>query len=260
MTGLLALCSLGLALAAEPESTGVVEALPGGSIDWTRLVMTVTVQSDQRVGAWMDRRLQEQDAMDRLGPQVRLLADRVRVTPDTLVADVLAGEGDLARRVGDALSGWEVVEARYHEAGAVELSAELDLRRSLKPVLTSLATTEAPPKGEGEATGLLIDARGLPFEPCLVPRVITSTGTVLFGAQRLSADGIEYEAPVVYVTDPADARAVRRAGERPILVRAASVVRGGELMLDPEAGRRVEESSDLASIAAGGRVVVVVGP
>ncbi len=254
----LPLAALGAALADGPR--GVVEALPGGSIDWSRLVLTVTVQSDQRVGAWMDRRLQEQDAMDRMGPQVQALAARVRVTPDTLAADVLAGDSELSRRVADTISSWTVVETRYHEAGAVELSAELDLRRWLRPVLVSLASTGATPVGSGQATGLLIDARGLPFEPCLVPRITTASGAVLFGAQRLSAEPLASESPVVYVTDPADEAAVRRAGERPILVRAASVVRGGELVLDPEAGRRVEDSPDLAAIAAQGRVVVVVDP
>lgn len=244
--------------AATPEP--VLESLPDGRIDWSRLVLEVQAQSDMRVGAWMDRRVQEQDALDRLGPRVERLAQRVRVTPDTLAVDLMSAEGELPRRLEDTVEDWRVVETRYHDGGAVEMLAELDLQRWLRPALRSLAAQEAPAAGPGDVTGLVVDARGLPFEPCLAPRVTAPTGAVLFGAQRLTADAFELAAPVVYVTDPADPRAVQRAGDRPLLVRAASVVGGGELVLDPAAARKLEADPDLPTIAARGRVVVVVGP
>lgn len=244
--------------AAEPAP--VMESLPDGRIDWSRLVLEVQAKSDMRVGAWMDRRVQEQDALDRLGPRVERLAQRVRVTPDTLAADMMAVEGELPRRLEDTVDDWRVVETRYRDGGTVEMVAELDLQRWLRPALRSLAAQDAPPDGPGEVTGLVVDARGLPFEPCLAPRITGPTGTVIFGAQRLSEAAFELTAPVVYVTDPADPRAVERAGDRPRLVRAASVVRGGELVLDPAAARALESDPDLPGIAARGRVVVVVGP
>ncbi|MCK6506063.1 hypothetical protein L6R53_22230 [Myxococcota bacterium] len=238
----------------------VVESLPDGRIDWSRLVLEAQAQSDLRVGAWMDRRVQEQDALDRLGPRVERLAQRVRVTPDTLAIDLMSADGDLPRRLEDTVDDWRVVETRYHDGGTVEMLAELDLQRWLRPALRSLAAQEAPPAGPGERTGLVVDARGLPFEPCLAPRVTGPTGTVLFGAQRLTEAAFELAAPVVYVTDPADTRAAERAGDHPHLVRAVSVVGGGELVLDPATARRLEVDPDLPTIAARGRVVVVVGP
>jgi len=244
--------------AQDPDS--VVEPVPDGRIDWTRLVLSVQSSSDRRVGAWMDRRVQEQDALDRLGPRIERLAQRVRVTPDTLAADLLGGDGDLARRLGDSVSEWKVVETRYHDGGTVEMTAELDLRGWLRPALRSLAAQQAPPAGPGAATGLVVDARDLPFEPSLAPRISGPTGAVLFGAQKLAPEALELDAPVVYVRDPGDRRAIERAGEHPILVRAAAVVRGGDLVLDPSSASRLEADPDLPSLAAQGRVVVVVGP
>lgn len=246
------------ALAEDPPD--VIELVPDGRIDWTRVVLSVDSKSDLRVGAWMDRRVQEQDALDRLGPRVQRLAQRVRVTPDTLAADLLSGEGELPRRLLDTVDDWQVIETRYSDDGSVAMVAELDLQRWLRPALRSLAAEQAPPPGPGDATGLLIDARQLPFEPCLAPRVSAPTGTVLFGAQRLSVDAFELSAPVVYVTDPADPRAVERVGDRPLLVRATSVQGGGELVLDPATARRLEADPDLPAIAANGRVVIVVEP
>ncbi len=268
-------CTLGLALAgpgagtaaaaaaaaatsaADPAFGDVVEAVPDGRIDWSRLVLMVEVTSDMRVGAWKDRRVQEQDALDRLKPLIESLAERVRITPDTLAADLLAGSGDLARRLDQTRGDWQVVESRYHDSGEVTLVAELDLRAWLRPALTSLASSVAPPAGPGDATGLVIDARALPFEPCLAPRVRTPTGNVLFGAQRLTGPAIELDAPVVYVTDPADPRVIARAGSRPILLQATSVQRGGELVLDPTAAQALESHPDLPDLAARGRVVIV---
>lgn len=238
----------------------VVEAVPQGRIDWTRLVLSVDARSELRVGAWKDRRIQEQDALDRLKTRVPDLAQRVRVTPDTLAADLLAGQGDLPSRLGDTVHDWQIVETRYHEDGAVELVAELDLRQWLRPALRSLASQEAAPTGPGDVTGLVIDARELPFEPCLAPRITAPTGTVFFGAQRLSMDTLDLAAPVVFVTDPADPRAVARAGDHPLLIRAASVLGGGELVLDPASAQTLDAAPDLPAIAAKGRVVIVVQP
>ncbi|RME22236.1 MAG: hypothetical protein D6798_16340, partial [Deltaproteobacteria bacterium] len=244
--------------AATVESAGfddVIEAVPGGRIDWSRLVLTVEVTSDMQVGAWKDRRIQEQDAFDRLGPIIESLAERVRITPDTLAADLLDGTGGLSRRLDQTRRDWQVVETRYHDSGAVTLVGELDLRVWLRPALASLASSAAPPPGPGDATGLVVDARALPFEPCLAPRLRTPGGEVLFGAQRLTAAAIELEAPVVYVRDPADPRVIERAGRHPILVQATSVRRGGELWVDPTAARVLEAHPDLPTIAARGRVV-----
>lgn len=239
------------------DTPDLVEAVPDGRIDWTRMVLEVDASSELRIGAWKDRRIQEQDALDRLGPRVERLAQRVRLTPDTLAADLLADEGDLSRRLRDSVDDWEVVEASYHDSGLVRLTAELDLRAWLRPALASLASAEAPPTSSGQATGIVVDARALPFEPCLAPRLTAPSGAVLFGAQRLSTQAFELDTPVVYVVDPADPRAVARAGERPILVRAASVQRGGELVLDPLSARLLDQHPDTAALAAQGRVVIV---
>ncbi|MCB9778502.1 MAG: hypothetical protein H6742_08075 [Alphaproteobacteria bacterium] len=237
----------------------VVEAVPGGHIDWTRLVLVVESESDRKVGAWMDRQIQEQDAIDRLRPAFADLARRVRVTPDTLAADLVLGEGDLSRRLAEGVQDWQVTETRYHDSGVVQLTAELDLRRWLRPALRSLSAQGPAPEGPGEATGILVDARALPFEPCVAPRITAPTGTVLIGAQRLVPAAYDEGPPVLFVSDPADLQAIERIGDRPVLVVATSVQHGGELVLDPASARTVESLPDLAALAALGRVVIVTG-
>lgn len=230
---------------------------PSAQVDWTALQLHVTARSDRSFGAWKDRRLQEQDALDSLGPKVRTLAASLRVTPDHDVADLLSGDPQMAARLEDGLLSWKVSETRYHAAGGVEMSAELDLHAWLRPALASLAT-ELETMGEpGDATGVVIDARGQSLTLPLAPRVQSNSGRVLIDLSLISSDVVQLEAPVRYVTDPADPGAWERAGDAPLFARAIDT-RGGAWVVADEAPLSTDPR--LAPLVARGRVVVVVDP
>jgi hypothetical protein len=63
---------------------------------------------------------------------------------------------------------------------------------------------------------------------------------------------------VIYVTDPADPVAVRRSGEQPLIVRAASVAEDVNLVLDPSDGVALEKAMSESGFLAQGTVVIVV--
>ncbi len=252
---------LPLAVVAETTSetpTTVVERLGDGShLDWSTWRLHVATSSEAAMGAWQDRRLQEQDALDRLRPQVEGLARQIRVTPDTTAGDLMGAEGELARRLEDSLRRWSVDETTYHDAGGVEMKASLDLREWLRPALVSLADSDPPELPKSGPTGILVDARGLSFKPSLAPTVSSPDGTVLARAQLVGEDTARLSSPVLYVLDPADSRAIRRAGAAPLFARAASA-RGGELVLDAESSRTLSTEPSTAALVAHGKVVLVV--
>lgn len=252
--------SAALAESADATEDTVVERLSDGSyIDWSAWRLHVHTSSEAAVGAWQDRRLQEQDALDRLRPQVEALARQVHLTPETTAGDLMGSEDELSRRLQDSLRRWSVDETTYHSAGGVEMEASLDLREWLRPALVSLALPEPPPLPSEGATGLVLDARGLSLEASLAPTVVGPDGTVFVRAQLVAQDTARLSSPVIYVRDPADARAVRRAGSRPLFARAAQS-RGGELVLDGESARALSQEANTAALVAHGRVVLVVSP
>lgn len=230
---------------------------PAAQIDWTALELHVTARSDRANGAWKDRRLQEQDALDSLGPKVRELATKLRITPDHDVADLLSGDSRMAVRLEDGLQSWKVSETRYHTAGGVEMSAELDLHAWLRPVLAGLATQVASSVDPGEATGVVIDARGQRLTLPLAPRVETAEGRALVALSLMSAQAVQIQSPVRYVTDPADPAAWARAGDQPLFARAIDTSGGAWVVADDAP---IASDPRLAPLVALGKVVVVVDP
>lgn len=260
MTHLLLLLSLG-AFAEEPSFPDVRESLPGGYIDWDSWRMSVSDRSDRTVGAWTDQRIQEQDALDRLGPRLLSLAPGVRVAPGLTAGDLLSAGDELAMRIQEGLSEWRVEETRYFQSGSVEMDATLDLQAWLRPALVHLATSPLPPAGPGEATGLVIDVRGLPFHPCMAPRVVGPEGGVtLFQPSDLTEETVRRGTPVVYVSDPADPRAFARAGQSPLFARAVDIQDDSEIVLNAAEAGLIAAHPDRPSIIAAGRLVIVVDP
>lgn len=259
----LALGSVAPAHAAEetngPDFPSVVEQLAGGQLDWTRLILQASSQSAIQTGAWQDRRLQEQDALNLLTPRIEGLAREVRVTPETNAGELMGAEGELGRRLEEGLRRWAVDETRYHSKGSVEMDASLDLRTWLRPALAALATTELPPLDKEGATGIVVDARGVPFRPSIAPTVSTPTGEVVIRASMLSEEAVQSGPPILYITDPADPRAYSRGGSTPLFCRSVAA-REGELVLDADSAARLSASAAVPALVARGRVAIIVDP
>ena len=241
---------------AEPPAD-VIQEIPNGSINWTQMLLVVSSRSDRTVGAWKDRRVQEQDALDSLPPRIQAAARKVPVTPDNAAEDIISDGGEAGIAVEEGLGNWRVIETRYHASGGVEMDGGIDIGLLLRPALAALAAAEAPAAAPpGGPTGIVIDARDLPFVPCIAPSVMTADGRTFSRAQSLHVDAARLLTPVVFVSDPAAVTAWKRAGDAPIFARA-SAARACEVVLDP-ASPLVQDPAAPALVAAG-KVVIVVG-
>ena len=257
--GLLAGLSLSLTgRAIEP----VQQPVPQGVVDWSSLRLELTVASQQTRGAWQDRRLQEQDAMDRLRTSMLALAGDVCIVPGTDAAELIAEGGALGERLKDGLGRWEVEEARYFSQGGVELIGALDLRAWLWPALVELSAKETlPPTEDGDISGLVVDARGLTFPLCVGPILRTHLeGPPLSTIADFSAELARRQTPALYVRDPADPRAAARAGAQPLLVRAVEIAPDGGIVVSPEGVAAMQASSAIATLINRGNIVIVVDP
>ena len=236
----------------------VIEEVSGGHIDWSTLRLEATISSQHTTGAWQDRRLQEQDAHDRLSKLIESLASQIEITPGTSVRSVINSGTPMGDRLEDGLKRWGVEETRYHHTGGVALDGSLDLRSWLWPSLVEQATAE-PAAIEGEVTGLLIDARGHTLPLALAPVLQTATGRELVNIAALSEETARMKTPVVYVRDPADPAAAGRAGDAPLFA-TLEMVKDGHMILDSASAGRLTSEPQLPALVAAGRVVVVVDP
>jgi len=222
---------------------------PDVVVDWTALA--VEVRSTARHPTFRnDLTFAEQAAFDQVATRVA-----------TAVEEVPVRDGVIAGRTGEvgsrALAAWSVAETRYVRDGRVEVVGRVSLAKVLEPWMSS--RTVDPPTGEtSEPSGVLIDARGLPVDPCFAPRVLGPDGVARFEGV-LWHDVAGGTAPARWVTTPADPRAAEVAGDEPVLLSAAAVD-GCTLTLDAPSGARWDAQVAGARVAGEGRLVLVVDP
>lgn len=237
----------------------VMEELADGRIDWTSLRLLASAEGVPSSGVLVNLEALEGDARQRLGPRMLAMARRVRVSAELTAADLLDARDLVADRIDDNLMLWEVFEVRYYMSGGVEMEGALPLQAWMRPALVSLAKgKDRTTPATAPTSGLVVDARGLDVSPALSPRLQGPTGDPLYSVATMTVLAASQRTPVVYVTDPADIAASKRAGIQPLFVRARSVNASTDLVLDAEDAARVAAAAAESPFLLQGNVVVVV--
>ena len=99
----------------------------------------------------------------------------------------------------------------------------------------------------------MIDARGVNFRPALAPTIILASGHTITRADRVARDTLDTQGPVLYVSDPADSRAVALAGAEPLF---AVAQQGSHGTLELQAVDW-QIPANLDALVAHGRIVIV---
>ncbi len=251
---LLVLSSLSTAWAIDP----VVRELSHGTVNWTTLELCAAATEANSSGSMAGYEALEGRARARLGPLMLTLAREVQLDSKGTTGDLMQSTDAIADKIDANVSLWEVTEARYYTSGRVDIEVCLPMQGWLRPELSRLATgvdRSSPP--DVPITGLVVDARGLALKPAVNPEIRDPSGAVVYSAASMTSFAASQRPFVVYVTDPADPIAVRRAGEQPVIVRAAAVTDGVNLTLDPAGAAALKKASDGAGFMAQGTVVVV---
>jgi hypothetical protein len=136
----------------------------------------------------------------------------------------------------------------------------LSLQRWLRPGLVTMALTHERPPVAGGVSGVVIDARGLDVACALAPEMVDEAGAHLYGIADMTPHAASQRPPVVYVRDPADPVAARRAGLTPAFVRPSRVQAGTDLVFGAEAAAALRALADSSDVFRNGTVVVVVAP
>jgi hypothetical protein len=125
-----------------------------------------------------------------------------------------------------------------------------DLGRSaLKPL-----GTEA---GSG-ATGLIINAVGLKFQPVLSPELLAPDGTLLYSQAHAARGWVQKYGVAGYHPSVAAAKSDPRVGDKPVIVNADSVAGSpNRLALTAEDRNKINQIKTMAGPFRQGRVVIV---
>jgi hypothetical protein len=208
-----------------------IEVLKHGRIDWTNGFIEsfgVGRPPTNPLNVAHARAVAERNASIAARNNLIALVKNIRVDSETLVADYL---GD--KRIPD-----EILETLLREARTVDLSyghrdevrvkvsirlqgplAERLLPKDIRVITTVKQPQQDPGQKEEPFSGLLVDCRGFPLQPCLVPLIVDEDGEVLYGPAFASREHAVERGMAAYVRNVVSAEDDPRVGPRPLYVK-----------------------------------------
>lgn len=263
---------------------GAKDARPPQGMNWEGQVIRATGAGapDMKASSPAQARLGAEraallDAFRNLLSQVKgVQVDGTRKMDDVMQAN------EVRARVEGVIKGYKVTNKRYFSDNGVEIDVEVPvtlLTDILDPDATQLyavpaapekqpaekAPEKVPEKGgavaaaaatpdEGAGTGLVIDARGLKLMPALMPRVLDETGKPLYSVDSLSPEARKTTGVAAYVQSLEDAKKSLKAGDKPLVIKAAKAS-GVDVLLPQEAAKKLVSLNP--PFLAQGKVVIV---
>lgn len=278
-------CAVALAVAVSAIGQGAKEAQrPPQGVNWEGQVIRATGAGapDMKASSAAQARLGAEraallDAFRNLLSQVKgVQVDGTRKMDDVMQAN------EVRARVEGVIKGYKITNKRYFSDNGVEVDVEVPvalLTDILDPDATQLlavpakgepkqpekAAEKTPEKAPEKApetlakadepgTGLVIDARGLKLMPALMPRVLDETGKPLYSVDSLSAEARKTTGVAAYVQTLEEARKSMKAGDKPLVVKAAKASGADVLLPQDEAKKLISMNPPFF---AQGKVVIV---
>ena len=255
----LAIVLVPLIVIAQGKDAKADPTKPQPGVNWAGQVVKATGQGAPDLKA-------QNPAQARLGAERAALADAFR----NLLAQVKGVSVDGTRKVGDLMEkdeirtrveglvrGYKITNKRYFSDSGVEVEIEVPLAL-LSDVIdpdTTQMLAAGKPDGDKSNTGLVIDARGLKVTPSLMPRLLDEGGKAVYSIDFLSTDARKQSAVAAYVQSIDDAQKSQKAGEKPLVLKAARAT-GADLQLAPEDAKKLAALN--TSFLADGKVVIVL--
>ena len=241
---------------------GVAQAIGHGKVDWSSKTVTATGSGAPSLKA-------KNVAAARLGAEraAKLDAFRnileaikgVRVTGSQSAGAQMDATPEVKTRVEGVINNFKVLDTKYYSDGGVDVIVQVPL----SGVLTELLVPEAGSKSTAGAaddatgtTGIIINAKGLGAAPALAPRLLDEAGKELFSASLVSREAATRDGVVGYAPTVEVAMKDPRAGDKPLLVKAArpSEPGGSDLVLLADDAAKITK---MTKVIAAGRVIIV---
>lgn len=254
---------------------------PFDEIDW----QTRTVRSyGEAAPGGQGREAGIRQARARASDSMLALMRKVRVDDSVTLGSRMESDPDVAAQVGSAVDSQVVSRFSNRSDGSITVRLELDLLETVAglvaprfgggrplvslacptcgqhwpaghPLPNGLELTTAT-QGAEAATGLIVRADNLRFEPALFPRLVNADGAEIYGPAFADAEHVHRAGLVSYVTvgDPA---IERRVGARPLVIHPLGVRAGCDFVLSAEDVRRIHGNSLTLDALRAARVVIV---
>lgn len=240
-----------LSLATPISSTPLIQKMGEAQINWTQMRLEAKSSYASRSQSWGYR---ESLAGQNVAQIIQENITVIPVSSEKSLSELRDNE-QLAESFTEGLQHWKTAESRYiHSSHEVEVIGYLSLQSYLRKTLIHFAKSTITSKPTIH-TGLIIDARGIDFQPLVMPTVYSAQGEQVLSIENFSPKSAQDTLPVRYVRTPADPLCATIAGKTPAMVRAQKVHNGGLALVEDIS---LPSTSDLAAISAHGKIVIVL--
>ena len=189
----------------------------------------------------------------------------IRIDSKSTVKEALQHQGAMDDLVAAVLKDSYVVEKSLLADGTVRVTVAIKLNGSfadlvLPKTIVTIKTVEQSQKKEEKFTGLIIDCRGIPVSPAMVPMVIDEDGQVVYGTAYVSRDYALEEGMVAYARGLAKARDNPRVGPKPLIVKGLRTVkaRSSDIIISNADAGKIKGAGSNISFLHRGRVLFVM--
>ncbi len=226
-------------------------------------------------------RIAKQDALR----QLIEIVNGVNVTSETTVSGAMFDDVIKTQVQGAIRGARQVGEPKYLSDTSVEITYEVkmaDISRVLLPMAKKAPTltfddvkveigdvaaiaegqesaSDAGPKSGG-VTGIIIDGKGLGLRPAMSPRIMTQSGSVVYGPGQYSRDYAASNGVVGYAKTLDQAKADPRVQGNPLVIRGSSVSgsSGADLVISNVDAGKVARADGSAGLLGNCRVMFVL--
>ena len=238
-------------LATPLSSTPLIQEIGDAQINWTKMRLEAKSSYASRTQSWGYRESLASQSV------AKIIQDNITIVPLSTEEsiDSLRGNEQFDGNFVEGLQDWKTSESRYiHSTHEVEVIGYLSLQSYLRKTLMHFAKSKISSTPTVH-TGLIVDARGLDFQPLVMPDIYTAQGEKILSIEHFSPKSAQDTLPVRYVRTPADPLCATIVGKTPAMVRAQKVHKGGLALGEDLA---LPSTSDFAAISARGKIVIVL--
>lgn len=239
-----------------------------GRVDWTNGIVEVWaggVPPANVVNAAQGRALAEAEAEALARDALIAILQSIRIDSKSTVRETLDHPGARDGLVAAVLRDSYVAEKSILVDGTVKVTAAIKLNGTfgdlvLPKTVVTIKSVEQAPKKEEQFTGLILDCRGIPLSPAMVPMIVGEDGQVVYGTAYVSRDHALESGVAAYARGLAKARNNPRVGPNPLIVKGLRTVKGrsSDIVISNADAGRIKGSGGNISILHRGRVLFVM--
>jgi len=239
-----------------------------GRVDWTNGIVEVwagAAPPAHVLNPAQGRALAEAEAEALARDALIGLLQSIRIDSKSTVREALDREGARDDLVVAVLRNSHVAEKSILADGTVKVTVAIKLNGSfgdlvLPKTVVTIKSVEQSSKKEEQFTGLILDCRGIPLSPAMVPMIVGEDGQVVYGTAYVSRDHALEGGMAAYARGLAKARDNPRVGPKPLIVKGLRTVKGrsSDIVISNADAGKIKGSGSNINVFHRGRVLFVM--